>query len=116
MKRFRVDPSPTTNDTLPNLCLHPDPYDPLLTHSLVSGPNVPAPRPSAATSVPSLLHSLQSEWDSLMLESLSLKLQYQSTRQELAHALYREDASLRVVARLVKERDQARECVFLLAH
>jgi pre-mRNA-processing factor 19 len=44
-----------------------------------------------------------------MLESLSLKLQHQSTRQELAHALYREDASLRVVARLVKERDQARE-------
>jgi hypothetical protein len=80
-------------------------------------PNVTAPRPSAATSVPALLHSLQSEWDSLMLESLALKQQYQSTRQELAHALYREDASLRVVARLVKERDQARECVpFPLAH
>lgn len=50
-----------------------------------------------------------------MLESLSLKLQHQSTRQELAHALYREDASLRVVARLVKERDQARESVELTA-
>lgn len=49
-----------------------------------------------------------------MLESLALKQQYQSTRQELAHALYREDASLRVVARLVKERDQARECVLPL--
>lgn len=80
-----------------------------LYHGFFSGPNVPAPRPSAATSIPSLLHSLQSEWDSLMLESLALKTQYQSTRQELAHALYREDASLRVVARLVKERDQARE-------
>lgn len=48
-----------------------------------------------------------------MLESLALKTQYQATRQELAHALYREDASIRVVARLLKERDSARESVDL---
>lgn len=74
-----------------------------------TGPNVPAPRPASASSIPSLLSAFQSEWDAVMLESLALKTQYQATRQELAHALYREDASIRVVARLLKERDSARE-------
>ncbi|KAG1448463.1 hypothetical protein G6F56_008935 [Rhizopus delemar] len=67
------------------------------------------PRPPKLASVPSLLSALQNEWDSVMLESFTLKQQYQQVRQELTHALYQNDAATRVVARLKKERDSARE-------
>lgn len=46
-----------------------------------------------------------------MLESLEIKKAFQSSRQELANALYREDAATRVIARLMKERDEARQWV-----
>ena len=49
-----------------------------------------------------------------MLESLEIKKSYQASRQELANALYREDAATRVIARLLKERDEARRFVFHL--
>jgi len=67
------------------------------------------PRPAAAASVPGVLQLLQNEWDSVMLESYALKKQLESTRQELAHALYQHDAACRVIARLIQERDEARE-------
>lgn len=43
-----------------------------------------------------------------MLESLEVKKAYRSARQELANALYREDAATRAIARIMKERDEAR--------
>ena len=46
-----------------------------------------------------------------MLESLELKKAFQSARQELANSLYREDAATRVMARLMKERDEARDAL-----
>ena len=66
------------------------------------------PRPATSTSVPNLLVSLQSEWDSVVLETFQLKQQYSAVRQELSRALYENDAAKRVIARLTKERDDAR--------
>ncbi|ODO11654.1 hypothetical protein I350_00438 [Cryptococcus amylolentus CBS 6273] len=74
-------------------------------------PSTIPPRHATDTSIPSLLTKLQSEYDSIMLESLEIKKAFQSSRQELANALYREDAATRVIARLIKERDTARQAL-----
>jgi pre-mRNA-processing factor 19 len=46
-----------------------------------------------------------------MLETFHLKQQCEKLKQDLAHALYKEDASARVIARLIKERDAARQAL-----
>lgn len=69
----------------------------------------PKPRPSPAASVPGLIGLFRDEWDSLALETHQLRASLHSARQELAHALYQHDAALRVIARLVRERDAARD-------
>jgi hypothetical protein len=73
------------------------------------GPPVARPRPLAASSVQGLLSALQGEWDSLMLEHHALRQALEATRQELSTALYNHDAACRVVARLIRERDAARQ-------
>ncbi|QUC23571.1 uncharacterized protein UV8b_07812 [Ustilaginoidea virens] len=67
------------------------------------------PRPPTLTSIPALLATFQSEWDNLALETYNLKEQLARTREELATALYQHDAAVRVIARLTRERDDARD-------
>lgn len=66
------------------------------------------PRPAPATSVPGLLSLLQNEWDATVLEAHQLRGALHAARQELSHALYQHDAATRVIARLLRERDEYR--------
>jgi len=75
----------------------------------VAAPSVLAGvKPAAAGSIPSLLAALQSEYDASALETYSLRKTLQETRQELSQTLYQLDAAVRVVARVVRERDEYR--------
>lgn len=69
------------------------------------------PRPPTLTSIPALLSTFQNEWDAIVLETYQLKQQLAETRQELSTALYYNDAAEKVIARLQKERDEARDAL-----
>lgn len=69
------------------------------------------PRPPTLTSIPSLLSVFQNEWDALALDSYNTRQQLSQTRQELATALYQHDAAIRVITRLTRERDEARDAL-----
>lgn len=77
----------------------------------LKSPRIVTPRPPNLTSIPSLLSAFQNEWDAIVLETFTLKQQLAQTRQELSTALYQNDAATRVIARLSKERDMAREAL-----
>lgn len=61
--------------------------------------------------VPSLVDRLQSEWKSMQLEQFALRQQLAQTKQELAHALQKNEAACRVVARLHQTCDTLRSQV-----
>ena len=69
------------------------------------------PRTLQCTSIPTMIQQFQSEWDAAALEIFTLKRELKAAKEELAHALYTHDASCRVIARLVKERDELRALV-----
>lgn len=66
------------------------------------------PRPPTLTSIPALLATFQNEWDDLALQVFGLEQQVARLQKELSNALYQNDAAIRVIARLTKERDEAR--------
>jgi pre-mRNA-processing factor 19 len=74
----------------------------------IQTPKHVVPRTPAATSVSGLMGALQKEWDSLMLSSSELRRALHRTRAQLSQMMYQYDASCRVIARLVRERDDAR--------
>lgn len=65
-------------------------------------------RPAEGASVPGMLSALVREWDATLLEMQELREALALARSELTAALYEKDASLRVIARLRRERDEAR--------
>jgi pre-mRNA-processing factor 19 len=69
------------------------------------------PRPPTLTSIPALLSIFQNEWDAIALQTYELQKELAQTRQELSTALYQHDAASRVIARLLKERDEARDAL-----
>ncbi|KAJ5489120.1 hypothetical protein N7539_004010 [Penicillium diatomitis] len=77
----------------------------------VKSQRVVRPRPPTLTSIPSLLSVFQEEWDALALETYTLQQTLAQTRRELSAALYQHDAAVRVIARLTKERDEARDAL-----
>ncbi|KAI1102909.1 Prp19-domain-containing protein [Jackrogersella minutella] len=77
----------------------------------VKSPRVVRPRPPTLTSIPALLSTFQNEWDALALETYNLRQQLERTREELATSLYQHDAAVRVIARVTRERDEARDAL-----
>lgn len=99
---------------------HADPVsnEPLLLSDLVAiaqvAPIVP-PVQARPQSVPSLLAQFQNEWDAVALEMFSLRKQLTQARHELSAALSHQEAAVRVVAKITKERDEARKALQDLA-
>lgn len=91
-----------------------NPFDSKLTLSesdllpLLTQPEVLPPKPSQANSIPSILSMLSKEYDALVLELFDTRKALEETRRELSQALYQNDAAVRVIARVVMERDLAR--------
>ena len=70
-----------------------------------------APPRTASNSVPSMLGAFRDEWDAVVLESHTLRSVLLDTRQQLSVALYEKDAARRVIANLLKEREELKQMV-----
>lgn len=92
---------------------HPVTKEPITTDDLVAvhTARVVQPRAPAQTSLPALLKTFQNEWDACTLELYTVTEKLKTTQKELATALYQNDAAVRCIARLKRERDEARHAL-----
>ncbi|CAG9479273.1 pre-mRNA-processing factor 19, putative [Plasmodium vivax] len=67
------------------------------------------PRPITASSIPGLLSILQTEWDAIISEMFTLRTHVNDIRNQLTHSLYQYDAATRVIAKLLKEKNDYKE-------
>lgn len=72
-------------------------------HSTSSNTAVPVD----SSSLPGLMDMFQKEWDRLLIESYEVKSQLSAAKEELAKLVYENEAAVRTIARLTRERDQA---------
>jgi len=63
--------------------------------------------PVDSSSLPGLMEMFQKEWDRLLIESYDVKAQLGAAKEELAKLVYENEAAVRTIARLTRERDQA---------
>jgi pre-mRNA-processing factor 19 len=75
----------------------------------VKGENFSKPRTVSTTSLTGLFKDMQTEFNSLLVESYNLKKDVTNAKNELSHALYQYDASCRVINKLIRERDYIRD-------
>ena len=54
-----------------------------------------------------MIEMMQNEWDSQAVETHLLRKELDKVRAELSHTLYQHDAACRVIAKVLKERDEA---------
>jgi len=66
-------------------------------------------RTTKTASLPGLLSAFQDEWGDTVKECYQLRKLLEQTRQELSHTLYQHDAACRVISKVVRERDEARQ-------
>ena len=74
---------------------------------MVMPSNVKNALPIEASSIPSLIELFRAEWDRVVTDQFNLKTELSAVQEELARALYEQEASVRVIARLTRERDEA---------
>ncbi|KAF1989973.1 WD40 repeat-like protein [Aulographum hederae CBS 113979] len=77
----------------------------------LSTPRAIRARPPTVASIPNLLTTFQSEWDSIAMETFALQQNLSKTKQELSAALYQCDAMRRVIQKLQQERDEAKDAL-----
>ena len=63
--------------------------------------------PIDSASLPGIIQSLEQEWNRLMVDSYNIKAELHAVKEELATALYEQEATTRIVAQLTRERDEA---------
>ena len=71
----------------------------------VNTQNFTRPKFIKENSIGGLFSDLQNGMQNLLAETCDIKKQVDNGREELTHSLYQYDASLRVISKLVKERD-----------
>ena len=87
------------------------PVDPASDLVEIKSTVVAQPRSVESTSIPDLLRATAREYDLLALENFKALRAVKTTTDELSKVLYKLDAATRVVARLEKERDEARKAL-----